>query len=151
MKSGKAGQYCLSQKGATAAATNVASHSAISASSSADSAAHGASKAVDGSSSSFWAIPFFISTCFCFCHNAFLSLMCFQASALDPAGPVTMTIDLGSSHKLESLNIDWEFPAKSFAVGLSLDGVRCCCLCMSYYSIMWNMINREEVDRSFRH
>merc|ERR1711879_1084376 len=54
----------------------------------------------------------------------FLSLMCFQASALDPAGPVTMTIDLGSSHKLESLDIDWEFPAKSFAIGLSLDGVR---------------------------
>ena len=82
---------------------------------------------------------------------SFLIFMRFQASALDPAGPVTMTIDLGSSHKLESLNIDWEFPAKSFAVGLSLDGVRCCCLCMSYYSIMWNMINREEVDRSFRH
>ena len=68
--------------------------------------------------------------------------MCFQASALDPAGPVTMTIDLGSSHKLESLNIDWEFPAKSFAVGLSLDGVRCSCLCMSCYSILWKIVIR---------
>ena len=48
----------------------------------------------------------------------------FQASALDPAGPVTITIDLGSSYKLEALDIDWEFPAKSFSVGLSLDGVR---------------------------
>jgi len=58
LKSGKAGQHCLSQKGATAAATNVASHGAISASSSADSSAHGASKAVDGSSSTFWATSF---------------------------------------------------------------------------------------------
>ena len=63
LKSGKAGQYCLSQKGATAAATNVASRSAISASSSADSAAHGASKAVDGSSSTFWVGSFLISPC----------------------------------------------------------------------------------------
>ena len=47
-----------------------------------------------------------------------------EASALDPAEPVTLTIDLGAQQKLQSLSIDWEFPAKSFAVGLSADGVK---------------------------
>jgi hypothetical protein len=77
----------------------VAASSAISSSSTADPAAHGANKAVDGSSSSFW------------------------ASALDPAEPVTLTLDLGGVHQLQSVEVDWEFPPKSFTVGLSEDGV----------------------------
>lgn len=56
--------------------------------------------AVDGSSNTFW------------------------ASALDPTEPVTLTIDLGGQQKLESLAISWEFPAKSFAVSVSSDGVK---------------------------
>ena len=47
-----------------------------------------------------------------------------EASALDPTEPVTLTIDLGGVQKLESLAISWEFPAKSFAVSVSSDGVK---------------------------
>lgn len=95
----RSGQNCLSAKGLTAG-SNVALKSAISASSTADTGAHGASMAVDGSSSTFW------------------------ASALDPTEPVTLTIDLGGKQKLESLAIAWEFPAKSFAISVSSDGVK---------------------------
>lgn len=99
LRSSGPGQNCLSVKGLTAGA-NVALKSAISASSTADAGAHGASMAVDGSSNTFW------------------------ASALDPTEPVTLTIDLGGVQKLESLAISWEFPAKSFAVSVSSDGVK---------------------------
>ena len=47
-----------------------------------------------------------------------------QASALDPKEPVTLTVDLGGQQKLESLSLAWEFPAKSFAVSVSSDGVK---------------------------
>ena len=47
-----------------------------------------------------------------------------QASALDPAGPVTITVDLGSSKRLSTVGIQWEFPAKSFTVGVSADGIK---------------------------
>merc|ERR1712054_354479 len=67
---------------------------------SADVAAHGANMAVDGSSSTFW------------------------ASAMDPAGPVELTVDVGSQRKLASVEIAWEFPAKAFAVSISTDGVK---------------------------
>jgi hypothetical protein len=49
--------------------------------------------------------------------------MC-QASALDPTEPVTLTVDLGGQHKLESVALSWEFPAKSFAVSVSSDGLK---------------------------
>jgi len=100
LRLGGAAQFCLSQKGSTASSREVAASSAISSSSTADPAAHGANKAVDGSSSSFW------------------------ASALDPTEPVIITLDLGGVHQLQSVNVDWEFPPKSFAVGLSEDGVK---------------------------
>lgn len=47
-----------------------------------------------------------------------------QASALDPTGPVTITTDLGDEKKLRTIDIGWEFPAKSFTVGVSTDGVK---------------------------
>jgi hypothetical protein len=47
-----------------------------------------------------------------------------QASALDPTGPVTITTDLGDQKKLRAVDIGWEFPAKSFTVGVSTDGVK---------------------------
>ena len=37
---------------------------------------------------------------------------------------MTITLDLGSVHQLQSVNVDWEFPPKSFTVGLSEDGVK---------------------------
>ena len=58
LKLGGAGQQCLSQKGASASASDVAALSAISASSTVDPEAHGANKAVDGSSSTFWVFLF---------------------------------------------------------------------------------------------
>ena len=33
-------------------------------------------------------------------------------------------MDLGGVHQLQSVTIDWEFPPKSFAVGVSEDGVK---------------------------
>ena len=47
-----------------------------------------------------------------------------EASEMDPTEPVTLTVDLGGQHKLESLDLSWEFPAKSFAVSVSSDGVK---------------------------
>ena len=47
-----------------------------------------------------------------------------QASALDPAAPVTVTVDLGGQKKLRSADILWEFPAKSFALSVTTDGVK---------------------------
>ena len=37
---------------------------------------------------------------------------------------MTLTVDLGGQQKLESLSLAWEFPAKSFAVSVSSDGVK---------------------------
>jgi hypothetical protein len=48
----------------------------------------------------------------------------FQASALDPVGPVAVTVDLGSQKKVNSVGIQWEFPAKSFTVSVSTDGTK---------------------------
>jgi hypothetical protein len=59
----------------------------------------------------------------CLCHSSFL-VDALQASALDPAGPVTVTVDLGGHKHLRDLEIAWEFPAKSFSVGVTLDGVK---------------------------
>ena len=36
---------------------------------------------------------------------------------------MTLTLDLGGVHQLQSVEVDWEFPPKSFTVGLSEDGV----------------------------
>ena len=47
-----------------------------------------------------------------------------EASAMDPAGPVELTVDVGSQRKLSAVDIEWEFPAKSFALSVSTDGVK---------------------------
>ena len=59
----------------------------------------------------------------CSCGSRFL-VVALQASALGPAGPVTVTVDLGGHKHLRDLEITWEFPAKSFSVGVTLDGVK---------------------------
>jgi len=100
LKLGQAGDRCLSQKGSTSGMEDVAARGAIACSSSADVVAHGANMAVDGSSNTFW------------------------ASALDPAGPVELTADVGGQRKLSEMQIDWEFPAKAFSVSVSVDGVK---------------------------
>jgi len=100
LKLGRSGEYCLSQRGSTAGDEDVALRGATSASSSADTTAHGANMAVDGSSSTFW------------------------ASALDPDGPVSITIDLGGARKLSVAQVLWEFPAKAFTISVSTDGLK---------------------------
>ena len=73
--------------------------------------------------------------CVCVCVCARVSPLCIlclgvacglasQASALDPAEPVTITVDLGGRHKLETIDIAWEFPAKSFTVSVTSDDVK---------------------------
>ena len=55
MKLGRDGQYCLSQRGASAGVANVALGAAASASSTADHVAHGARAAVDARAATYWA------------------------------------------------------------------------------------------------
>jgi hypothetical protein len=100
LKLARAGDYCLSQEGPAAGVEDAAGRGAVTASSTADATAHGANMAVDGSSNTFW------------------------ASALDPAGPVTVTVDLGSLRKLTAIAIEWEFAAKSYTVSVSTDGTK---------------------------
>lgn len=40
----------------------------------------------------------------------------------DTAEPVEFLVDLGGLHSLQSMDIFWEFPARSFSVSLSTDG-----------------------------
>jgi len=47
----------------------------------------------------------------------------FWASKLDPTLPVELSVDFGRSAKLDTALIQWEYPAKSFAVLLSADGI----------------------------
>lgn len=90
---------------------------AVAASSSSDSA-HGAAMSVDGSSSTFWALD-----CKASLRPSCLQLAS-QASAMDPVGPVSLTLDLGSEKRLADLEIDWEYPAKAFSVDVSGDGIK---------------------------
>ena len=94
----KMGSLCLSQHGVAAGVENVAAKAAASATSSVDAGSHGASAAVDTKEESFW------------------------ASKFDEAGPVALTVDLGTERHLQTLKIAWEFPAKAFSVSLSTDG-----------------------------
>ena len=60
----------------------------------------GATQAVDGKDATFW------------------------ASKLDDVdSPVVLTIDIGNVKTFQHAVIEWEFPAKSFALDLSVDGV----------------------------
>jgi hypothetical protein len=123
LKLGRAGQYCLSQKGSAAGVEDVAAKGAVTASSSADVAAHGANMAVDGSASTFW-----VSLLRCLRGDVLLAFCVrsysLQASALDSSEPVSITVDLGGERSLRSASILWEFPAKSFTVSVSTDGVK---------------------------
>ena len=47
----------------------------------------------------------------------------FWASKLDDTkGPIEFIIDFGEEQQLQFIEIDWEFPARGFAVSLSVDG-----------------------------
>ena len=94
----KVGSLCLSQSGPMAGVDNAAAQAAAMATSTVDSSAHGAAAAVDLNEASYW------------------------ASKFDEAGPVELSIDLGSERQLTAMQISWEFPAKAFAVSLSVDG-----------------------------
>merc|ERR1712141_455874 len=95
----KVGQNCLTQSGLAPGRKNVAAKAAVTSSSTIDTIAHGAAMAVDGNAASYWA-----------------------SKMDDVKQPVVFSIDLGEAKALESLEIDFEFPAKSFAVSLSMDG-----------------------------
>ena len=43
---------------------------------------------------------------------------------MDPEGPVEVTVDVGSTRKLSSVQVDWEFPAKAYTLSVSVDGVK---------------------------
>merc|ERR1719158_2063683 len=47
----------------------------------------------------------------------------YWASKLDPMLPVEFSLDFGHSAKLDNALIQWEYPARSFAVLLSADGI----------------------------
>lgn len=94
-----ASNRCLSQRGLTAGTVDVAAKAAVTASSTANGFSHGAAMAVDGSPGTFW------------------------ASKLDDTkGPIEFMIDFGEEQQLQFIEIDWEFPARGFAVSLSADG-----------------------------
>ena len=63
-------------------------------------------------------IAFLFSNLFC------VLVLDVQASALDPEGPVSITVDLGGEKKLSAAEIQWEFPAKAFSITTSTDGVK---------------------------
>jgi len=92
-------EFCLSQGGLSPGMEDVAANAAVSASSALSLASHGAALAVDGKAASFW------------------------ASEFDAIAPVIFTVDFGVS-SVNSAEIDWEFPARSFVVSVSEDGER---------------------------
>lgn len=91
--------YCLTQVGVAPGVRDVAANAAAMASSTRNVASHGAAMAVDGQMKTFWASKFD-----------------------DTAEPVEFLVDLGGVHSLQSMDIFWEFPARSFSVSLSTDG-----------------------------
>jgi len=99
LKLNSAGDFCLSQKGLVPGKTNVAAKAAVMASSTANVLSHGAAMAVDGNAGTFWASKFD-----------------------DTNEPVEFVLDLGEAHKLHSIDLSWEFPARAFSVSLSADG-----------------------------
>jgi len=92
-------ELCLSLLGSSPDLVDVASKAAVVTSSVANLEAHGANMAVDGAESTFW------------------------AAEMDPEEAVTITVDLGDPKVLQRAFIDWEFPATSYSISLSEDGL----------------------------
>jgi len=89
---------CLTQHGIATGLYNVALRAAAVASSSADDLTHGAAMAVDGRST-YW------------------------ASRLATSSPEELSVDFGFLARVQGAEIEWEYPAKSFSVYVSEDGV----------------------------
>jgi len=92
------GDLCVSQAGPAPGTGDMAKHAAASATSNA-AKEHGPSMAVDGRPT-YW------------------------ASDVHPELPVELSVDLGASTPLDTIEIDWEHPAKSFSIQTSSDGSR---------------------------
>lgn len=98
------GNYCFSQMGTKAGSTDIARHSEVHSSHqrTADDE-HGPSCAVDGEGNTFWASPEF------------------QKEALPEA--VLFDVDFGDKYKLQTTDVDWEYPPLSYFIAASADGV----------------------------
>jgi len=124
LKLARRGQFCLSQRGLAPGTVDVAANAAVAATSTADFVAHGAAMAVDGKGATYW------------------------ASRLDDVkSPVIFTIDFGDVKQLQWAEIEWVFPAKSFTMSLSVDGVQWA----EVYSTDTNVLKSSNVALGFRH
>ncbi|CAD7940959.1 unnamed protein product [Amoebophrya sp. A25] len=116
LKSGKAGDYCLTMgpEQARPGETNlIRGSNAIDASSS--NGSHIPKLVADGNDSTYW------------------------ASDWDPSEDETVTIDLGTTAKVNGIDIDWEYPPKSFSVENSTDGVHFSSCMNVDFNEKWNL------------
>lgn len=107
LKSGRAGDYCLSmgpkdgQPGDTDLLTGggaTFSTSSADESSKGSNGGHLESMVADGQDSTYW------------------------ASQFDPSGTVYFHVDIGRPTKISQIKIDWEYPPLAFAIETSMDG-----------------------------
>ena len=114
---------CLSQKGLAPGIADVARKAAVVASSTINVQAHGARVVVD--------LACVVSILFSVCEPAGATMAVdddvdtYWASKFDELdSPVEYVIDFGEEHKLQSVEVVWEFPARAFAIAASADGAR---------------------------
>ena len=145
LKLRRQGQFCLSQRGPAPGVENVAANVAVMATSTADVVAHGTSASASSRSQRSCSITFSF-------EGATMAVdgkdATFWASKLDDVdSPVVLTIDIGSVKTLEHAEIEWEFPAKSFALDLSVDGVQW----SEVYSTDTNVVKSLTVPLGYQH
>jgi hypothetical protein len=99
LKLSRDGELCLSQQGVAAGIVDVALHAAATATSTLDFVSHGANMAVGQEASGFWA-----------------------SRIGETRKSVEFSVDFGDALLLDSAEIRWEFPAKSFSFLVSTDG-----------------------------
>eukprot|EP00918_Siedleckia_nematoides_P077617 GHVU01169663.1.p2 GENE.GHVU01169663.1~~GHVU01169663.1.p2 ORF type:complete len:170 (+),score=14.69 GHVU01169663.1:1104-1613(+) len=109
---GNQGNYCLSQRGSAAGASNLIHEHKPSAKISSLSAGHDASKALDGDITTYWA-----------------------SSAFDSPDyhVVNFDMDFGKAILMNRIRIDWEYQhSDETAASTPWDGERCCQICLRH-------------------